>query len=54
MFVVEENELFDFQGIRLDWFRLQVSGMVTASQAICKSANGMIFIIGNVHSAVCV
>ena len=30
---VEENELFDFRGIRLDWFRLQVG---ISEQSILK------------------
>lgn len=24
LFAVEDNEVFDFSGVRLDWFRLQV------------------------------
>ena len=28
---VEENELFDFRGLRMDWFRLQVTHILVLS-----------------------
>jgi len=33
-FLVEENELFDFRGLRLDWCRLQAYTSVSKSQLV--------------------
>ena len=34
--LVEENELFDFQGLRLDWFRLQAYTSVAKAGLLIK------------------
>ncbi len=48
VFAVEDNELFDFRGLRLDWCRLQAYTSVSKSQLVLSDHRDMATLLNTI------